>query len=444
MQPENKNPQDIQPVGPPTELPRPRVRMSDIRPVRPISDIRTDAVNNVQSANPNVQATSPVDAPASTQTTPATPVKQVHPGDHLLEAPHEPLLGDGAVPERPKKKRSKVKVLLYSLFVLVLLAAVAAATAVWWYQQQLTPVTSGDAKQVRLTVQPGSSPAMIADNLKEAGLIRSQLAFTVYVKLSGTQDTLKAGTYSLKPNESVAQIVEHLVAGKQDTFSLTFLPGDTLANNRKKLIDAGYEPADVDAALTKTYDRPLFEGKPASADLEGYIFGETYEFSTTATVESILAKTFDEYENYITKNNIVSGLKKQNLTLYQGITLASIVQKEVSGPEDSRQVAQVFFSRIKQGMPLGADATFVFAAKKEGRQPTVDFDSLYNTRIHKGLPPGPISVPGANALLAVTNPAAGDFLYFVSGDDGKNYFSRTLAEHEANTRAHCKKNCSLF
>ena len=95
-------------------------------------------------------------------------------------------------------------------------------------------------------------------------------------------------------------------------------------------------------------------------------------------------------------------------------------------------------------MPLGADATFVYAAKQAGKQPTVDFDSLYNTRTHKGLPPGPISAPGVHALRAVAAPAQGDYLYFVSGDDGKNHFTRTLAEHEAATRQYCIKNCALF
>jgi UPF0755 protein len=107
-------------------------------------------------------------------------------------------------------------------------------------------------------------------------------------------------------------------------------------------------------------------------------------------------------------------------------------------------VAQIFFKRLREGMPLGADATFVYAANKAGVAPTVDLDSPYNTRIHAGLPPGPISAPGLAALQGVAQPAEGDYLYFVSGDDGKNYYSRTAEEHEANTREHCKINCSLF
>jgi UPF0755 protein len=95
-------------------------------------------------------------------------------------------------------------------------------------------------------------------------------------------------------------------------------------------------------------------------------------------------------------------------------------------------------------MPLGADATFVYAAKKLGTAPSVNLESPYNTRIHAGLPPGPIASPGKSALEAAGNPATGDYLFFVSGDDGTTYFTRTQQEHDQKTREYCHKNCSLF
>ena len=425
--------------GPGDKLPPASMRMiNDIRgmqrPPRPGQAASTQTHPQPSPAAP--QPAAPPQQPTQATTT--------HPNGHLIDAPHAPRLEDGQQSQPPKKKRSKLKIFLGVLGVLIIAVAAAIGYAFWWYQQQLQPVEAGSEERVRVEIPAGSSPSIIAETLHAEGIIRDRTAFAIYTKISKTENTLKAGIYNLKKSESVQQIVDHLVAGKQDTFTLTFLPGDTLANNRKKLIQAGYEEAEVDAALAKQYDRPLFAGKPVTADLEGYIFGETYEFTSDVSVEMILNRTFDEYEKYIKQHDLVNGYKKLGMNLYQGITLASIIQKEVSGPEDSRQVSQVFHKRLKDGMPLGADATFVYAAKKEGRQPTVDFDSLYNTRIHKGLPPGPISAPGLNALQAAANPAPGDYLYFVSGDDGKNYFSRTLQEHEANTRAHCIKNCSLF
>jgi UPF0755 protein len=217
-----------------------------------------------------------------------------------------------------------------------------------------------------------------------------------------------------------------------------------VADNKKVLLEAGYNQAEIDAAFKKTYESPLFQDKPANADLEGYIYGETYTFSAGSTVEQILQRTFDEFYAAISENDLISGLRAQGFNLYQGVTLASIIQREVSGQADSAQVAQIFLKRLNEGMPLGADATFVYVANKAGITPTVDLDSPYNTRIHTGLPPGPISAPGVAALQAVAHPAEGDYLYFVSGDDGKNYYSRTIEEHEKNTREYCKINCSLF
>lgn len=420
MRPDDPNSTNIPSSPPPSELPRPRMqRMSDIRPsVRP-------------------EAPRPLQKPSMADSMP--PVKQ--PAIQSLdEAAATPLT---LTPEPPRKKRSKLKMIVLVLagFVLLLLLAVAGAFA--WYQQQLSPVSS-DTKRIRVVIETGSTPASIAKELKGEGLIRDETAFMIYTQLANVRDGLKAGTYNLQPSESLAQIVNHLVSGKQDEFSLTFLPGDTLANHRKRLLNAGYSAQEVDTALAKKYDRPLFAGKPASADLEGYIYGETYRFLGSATVEDILNKTFDQFEKEISDNNLVAGFKKQGLSLYQGITLASIVQREVPTAADQKQVAQVFYNRIKAGMTLGSDVTYQYAADKLDVARDPGLDSPYNTRRYKGLPPGPIASPGLSALQAVAAPASGDYLFFLSGDDDKTYFGRTNAEHDQNIVLHCQKKCSIL
>jgi len=330
---------------------------------------------------------------------------------------------------------------LVAIIGVLLLAGVAGFA---WYQGQLRPVDPNNTNKMRVTITGGSSPAVIGDMLEDKKLIRSSLAFDIYTRLTGVRSALQAGSYSLSPSESTQQIVTHLTSGKVDEFSITFLPGATLAENREGLIRAGYPASEVDTAFNKTYDHPLFTDKPASADLEGYIYGETYSFESSATVEQILTRTFDEFYKAIQSNKLIEKFKTQNLNLYEGITLASIVQREVAHVEDQRQVAQVFFKRLHEGMPLGADATFVYGAKKLGIEPSVTVDSPYNTRIHAGLPPGPIATPGLTALQAVADPAPGDFVFFVSGDDGTTHFSKTEAEHQAKTQQYCHKNCSLF
>lgn len=387
---------------------------------------------------------------------PHPPVPAAHPVEPIAEAQEDPkVTASDPVPLQPqpieeqaKQPRSHRKrwIIIGVILVVLLLTAVGGVIGAGvWYQAQLQPVSiDKNAARIRVEIEPGSTPDMIAELLKEKGLIRDTFAFMWYTREQGVQAKLQAGTFSLKPSDSLPDIVKHLVAGKTDEFSLTFLPGETIAGHKQVLKKAGYSEAEIEAAFKKAYSHPVMKDKPVSADLEGYIFGETYNFTADASVEQILTRTFDELETQIKQNNLIAAYQKQGLNLYEGITLASIVQKEVANIADSKQVAQVFYKRLNDGMPLGADATFVYAARKAGVAPTVDFDSPYNTRIHQGLTPGPISSPGLTALLAVAAPAPGDYVYFVSGDDGKTYFSRTLAEHEALTRQHCQKNCSLF
>lgn len=354
-----------------------------------------------------------------------------------LEPPQAPRLID------QPKHRSRKKTVLWVVFSLFLVVILAAVGAFLWYKIQLSPLLRGSNEKIRTTITSGTSPSQIGQLLEEKKIIRSHLAFDIYTRLSGTRAGLQAGTYSLSPSESTEQIVAHLVAGKTDEFAITFLPGATLAENRAVLLKAGYSEQEVDAALDKTYTHPLFAGKPASSDLEGYIFGETYHFDGSATPEQIITRTFDEYYKVIQQNNFIESFKKQELTLYQGITLASIIQREVASPADRAQVAQVFFTRLAMGMPLGSDVTYQYAAKKLGVAPSPSLDSPYNTRKYPGLPPGPIATPGLSALQAVATPVAGDYVFFLSGDDNKTYFSRTSEEHDAAIRDHCQVKCLI-
>ena len=379
-------------------------------------------------SQPDISPPQPVQPPVATITTP--------PPTPLLEQPTPPLALEG-----PKKSRKKLILGIIGAALLLIVLAIIASFV--WYKMALTPVDGGDKTRQRVDIVAGSSPANIAEVLSEKKLIRSELAFDIYTRLSGTRSTLQAGTYSLSPSESTEAIVDHLVSGRTDEFSLTFLPGATLAENRKQLLSAGYSEADIDAALSKTYNHPLFTDKPASADLEGYIYGETYNFSGSATVEQILTKTFDEYYAKIQENDLVNKFTAQGLSLYQGITLASIIQREEPNATDQKQVAQVFYLRLSEGMTLGSDVTAYYGADKIGADRAVSVDTPYNTRIHTGLPPGPIATPGITALQAVASPAPGDYLFFLSGDDDVTYYARTDAEHQANIRNHCQVKCAV-
>jgi UPF0755 protein len=393
-------------------------------------------------------------APASRPVGPSVPAPQARTRPVLPVTPpteaqpqpieQQPLTTDTGLATNVKKK-SRKKILIWSLIGFFVALLLTIGGIFLWYTLQLAPVNSSKTDKQLVVIESGSTPTDIANLLKEKELIRNPTAFLWYSRLEGVQNLLQAGTYRLSPSESTPQIVEHLSSGRVDTFSITFLPGATLADNRKVLIGAGYDASAVDAALAKTYDSPLFAGKPTSADLEGYIYGETYSFGTDTSVEAILEHVFDEFYSVVEKNNLVAKFKAQDLTLYEGITLASIVQREASPKaDDMPQIAQVFYSRLAMDMPLGSDVTYQYIADKTGVARDPNLDSPYNTRRYAGLPPGPISSPGEKALVAVANPASGDYLYFLSGDDDITYFGRTLEEHEANITNHCQEKCKIL
>ncbi|MBM3209764.1 endolytic transglycosylase MltG [Candidatus Saccharibacteria bacterium] len=351
-------------------------------------------------------------------------------------------------PRRPRKKR-----ILLAVIAGVVLLIITAMTV--WALNQLQPVDSTSSEKTRVTIASGTSPRQIAATLEDEGVIRNQTVFYWFTRLSGVQNSLQAGTYQLAQNESVQEIVDHLQAGKSDMMTILFYPGATLyptdrtpddrrTDVKTMLLRAGYTEEEIAAGLTASYSHPLLASRPNQADLEGYVYGETYSFGGGASVGDVLKYTFDEFYKQIEAEGIEDKLAQRNMTLHEGIILASIVQKEVSGYEDMRKVAQVFYSRLDIDMPLGADSTYQYIADKTGVERHTSLDSPYNTRIVKGLTPGPIASPSINALKAVANPASTDYLYFVSGDDDINYFSHTNEEHERLVAEHCIKKCAVY
>ncbi len=237
---------------------------------------------------------------------------------------------------------------------------------------------------------------------------------------------------------------------RPEVFNFTILPGETIFDIKANLRELGYSEDEIAGAFSSDYDFSFLEGRPEGASLEGYLYGETHEFYETATVKEILETFLAHMGKIIEENELEAKYAERGLTLYEGITLASIVQKEASSPEQPT-VAQVFLSRLSLGIPLGSDVTVSYALDTidPNRETYVDnesalkVDSCYNTRIYAGLPCGPISNPGLSALLAVTNPTDTAYLYFLTGDDGLMYYSYTESEHIQNIYSHCQELCNV-
>ncbi|MBA3758428.1 endolytic transglycosylase MltG [Candidatus Saccharibacteria bacterium] len=326
------------------------------------------------------------------------------------------------------------------------------------YELNLRPLgTSSETQQI--TVPNGATVEEIAKLLEDAKLIRAAWAFEWYVRTNDGLEALQAGSYPFNPSQSISEIVSVLTDGKVSTDLITILPGKRIDEIRDTLINYGFDEDKVDAALDPAAyaDHPALVDKPVGANLEGYLYPESFQKTNTTEPTEIIKASLDEMQKRLTPD-VRAGITRQGLTVYQGLILASIIEQEVSTADDKPVVAQVFLKRIKSNIQLGSDVTAFYGAIIDGvtlaKDPAkaaavaIAHSSPYNTRMNQGLPPGPISNFGEQSLQAIINPAQTDYLFFVAGDPdeqgrpGKTYFSNTIEEHEALTRTHCKILCN--
>lgn len=326
----------------------------------------------------------------------------------------------------------------------ILLALLVVATlAIWrFYSVNLKPLSSHSAPQT-ITVDAGATPRQIANLLHDHKLIRSAWTFEAYVRHEGVGSDLQAGTYSLSAAQSVPDMVAQLTHGKVNTELVTILPGQRLDQIRESLINDGFSEADVDAALQPSAyeNNAALVDKPVGNTLEGYLYPDSFQRTSATKATTVVQESIAEMQSHLTPD-LRAAFAKEGLSTYQGIILASIVSQEVSRQADRAQAAQVFLKRISVGMPLGSDVTAMYGSRLAGQGTSLTYDTPYNTLIHTGLPPSPISNVDDSSLQAVAHPANTDWLFFVAGDDGVTHFSHTLEEHQALTQQYCHKLCA--
>lgn len=331
--------------------------------------------------------------------------------------------------------------IVYVLLALIVIVVIGALIARHIYNEDLKPVSNNPSTKL-VTINSGSSSGQIADLLASKHLIRSAWAFNLYIHSHELASGLQAGTYALSPSESTAEIARTLVKGKVSTDLVTILPGRRIDQVRADLINDGFSPQAVDKALKPSNysDVQTLAYLPAGADLEGLLYPDSFAKTATTDPAQIIHESLEEMSQHLTPA-LQAAFAKEGLTTYQGIILASIIEQEVSTPADRAQAAQVFLTRLHSGATLGSDVTALYGAIKAGQPPSIKYDSPYNTLIHTGLPPTPISTVSNESLQAAAHPASTHWKYFVTGDNGKTYFSTTLQQHQADTKMYCHKLC---
>ena len=238
------------------------------------------------------------------------------------------------------------------------------------------PVSSTGKEQI-FSVEKGQGSFKIAENLEKEGLISSKLFFSFYIFLAGDQKRLQAGKYFISPSESIAKIANKIISG--DTAKITIT------------IPEGWTQKQIEEALNL---------KLPGDNLEGYLFPDTYHLPFGATGEEVVKIMKDNFNKKTADLKITDDI----------IIMASLIEKEVRTQEDKELVSGILWKRLKVGMPLQVDVEMW-------------------TYKNRGLPPAPIANPGLESILAVLNPKASPYWYYLSKPDGTTVFSKTLAEH---------------
>jgi UPF0755 protein len=330
-----------------------------------------------------------------------------------------------------------VRKYLRILAALVVIAALAAAGLAWRARTlALTPFRGFSGEAVFVDVPPGAGPRAIAARLVEAGVVRDPTTFRVAVWLTGQARELKAGEYRFTAPLSAVEVVDVLARGAIYTQPVTFREGLTIAEMADVYVERGL--GSRAAFLEAAGDVSLINDLDAAAtDLEGYLFPDTYPVPRQMPAAALAAQMVRGFRGALTPA-LIAAAATQGLTVRQVVTLAALVEKETAQDAERPLVAAVYRNRQRIGMPLQADPTVIYALQRAGRwngnltRDDLALDSPYNTYRVAGLPPGPIAAPGRRALEAVVQPAAVDYLYFVSRNDGTHAFATTLAEHNRN------------
>lgn len=342
-----------------------------------------------------------------------------------------------------RKLKKKFKIIL----VLVAILLIGIATLLGTYCYFKSPV-SNDKKEVSIVIENGSTISDIATLLKKEGLIKNENFFKLYVKLKKVSNVY-AAKYYFSPSMNLDEIINTLNEGgyNENEISITFKEGinmrgiaklikENTSNSEddvyKKLKDEKYLNSAIEKYWFLTDD---IKNSKIYYSLEGYLFPDTYRFnSKDVTVEEIFNKMLDQMEKEL--NKYKKQIEKSKYSIHELITLASITQSEGYNEDDFKNIASVFYNRLKTGMALGSCVTSYYGVKKdmtdELLQKDIDASNPYNTRGNNpvSFPVGPISMPGAKALDATFNPIETSYYFFVSDKNNKLYFTKTLNEHE--------------
>jgi UPF0755 protein len=314
-------------------------------------------------------------------------------------------------------------------------AALAGALVVWYLFALFQPFHGDGSGRVIVTVPKGAGVGDVGDLLDEKGVVSSSALFQVRVTLAGSP-TLYPGRFVLAHDMSYGAAIDALSqAPVKATTTVTIPEGYRRALAAPLAREAGLTGSYLKETVHSRYLSPAAYGGKEAQNLEGFLFPDTFELKPDAPVADLVQLQLQDFKRRI-KGVDMSYAHSKNLTVYDVLTIASMVQAESGVPDQDRLVAAVIYNRLHEGMPLGIDATTRFATGNYERPLTeseLATESPYNTRLNAGLPPGPIGNPGLAAIEAAAHPAKAGYLFYVTKPGACNEltFAKTEAEFEA-------------
>ncbi len=317
---------------------------------------------------------------------------------------------------------------------LLAIGGAAGAGGAWTVRERLyAPFPEARSEEVFFEVRPGEPAARIARRLEKERVIDSDFWFRLYLRLQGEDFHLKAGEYRFDEPESAIDVAHKLHEGEVYHHKVTVPEGRDRWEVARIWEEAGFGGHGEFFQLFASPE-PIRELDPLAADLEGYLFPETYLLPRGTRPERIVRLMVQGFTK-IWNEERRRRAERLGLTPRQVVTLASLIEEETGHPEERRLISAVFHNRLRMNMKLECDPTVIYAVKRvkpwDGiiHRSDLQFDSPYNTYLYPGLPPGPISNPGLASIDAALDPAQSEYLFFVSRNDGSHVFSETYREH---------------
>src|SRR3989344_587737 len=316
----------------------------------------------------------------------------------------------------------------------LLIPAVLLVAILGWYMY--IPVSPGQGKEIVYSVKKGMGEEDIAWELKDKEIIKNRWVFSLYVIFSGRHAKIQAGKYIFSSSMSSAAIISKLVQGDVVKEKVTIIEGQKVADVVKQLKAKNIFSEEDFTALEGadfSEDFTFLQEKPDGIGLEGYLFPDTYLVSSGQSLDQLIVSMLDNFDKKITPQ-LRSEIAATGRSLFEIITMASMLEKEEKSLDDKKTAAGILWKRLDAGMPLQVDATVNYVTGRNDAGVAIrdtSADSPYNTYKYPGLPLGPISNPGLDSIMAAVYPTESEYWYYLSANGtGETIFSKSFRDHE--------------